>query len=198
MKLNEMTNQTIMTALEKTNQFNWLNSTNATYLDYEFYLNHSGEKETSPIIDILLAKGKTEDEVLTIIANICVSKYGKKWNRLYETLHTENYSIFKDYDVKITRKGDENASVSSEGNANSGIYGFNSEQAVPSGTSDTSSTLTKNKAQNTTSSEETRSGKIGNLTYQEMAKKEISLRLDINFLEIVLNDVSSEMCISIY
>lgn len=198
MKLNEMSSQTIVTKLEQTSQFTWLNSTNAQMLDYEFYLNHSGEKETAPIIDILLSKGKTEDEVLTIIANICVSKYGKKWNRIYETLHTENYSIFKDYDITINRKGDENTSISSEGNANTGIYGFNSEQAVPSGTSDSSSSINKNKAQNTTSSEETRNGKIGSATYQEMARREVDLRLDYNFMEIFLRDISNEMCLSIY
>lgn len=193
-----MTSQTIVTKLQKTNQFSWLNTTNASLLDYEFYYNHSGEKETAPIIDILLSKGKTEDEVLTIVANICVTKYGAKWNRLYETLYTENYSMFEDYSLTISKKGDENASVTTETNNNVGVYGFNSEQAVPSGTSSSNASANKNKAQNTTSSEETRKGKIGTGTYQDMAKKELALRLDYNFMEIFLSDISKEMCLSIY
>ncbi len=214
MKLNEMTSQTIVEKIQASNKFEWLTTTNAPTLDLEFYYSHSGEKETAPIIDILLAKGKTEDEVLEIIAKICVSKYETKWNRIYDTLVKKEYDAFEDYsknatiesntnqDTKTTINEDSNATTKEE----KSIYGFNSEVAVPTDSSNTESTSLSNKAtnvledkaKNTGHSEEVTTGKLGKTSYQELARKEVELRLLYNLIDIFFRDVSNEMCLSIY
>ncbi len=214
MKLNEMTNQTIVKKIQATNKFEWLTTSNAPNLDLEFYYSHSGNKETAPIIDILLAKGKTEDEVLDIIANICVTKYATKWNRIYDTLVKSDYNAFEDYsknatiesntnqDTKTTIKEDSNATTKEE----KSIYGFNSDEAVPTDSSNTESTSLSNKAtnvledkaNNTGHSEEVTTGKLGKTSYQDLAKKEVELRLLYNLIDIFFRDIASEMCTSIY
>ncbi len=198
MKLNEMTSQTIMSKLQATNKFVWLNSSNAPFLDYEFYLNHSGDKETTPIINILLAKGKTEDEVLTIIANICVTKYASKWNRIYETLLDTKYNTFEDFKKTSETNTNVNQNTSTSASASSGIYGFNSEDSVPKDTTSSESNVVQNKAQNTGNSTTTQSGKQGTTSFQDLARKEIDLRLEHNLIDIVFKDISNEMCTSIY
>ncbi len=214
MKLNEMSNQTIMSKLQATNKFEWLTTSNAPTLDYEFYLNHSGEKETTPIIDILLAKGKTEDEVLDIITKICISKYESKWNRIYDTLVKSEYKVYEDYSknttIETNRNHDSTSTINEDSNASrkdeKGIYGFNSSEVVPTDTSNTESTYLSNKTNNvledktnnTGHSEEVTSGKLGTTSYQDLAKKEVELRLLYNLIDIVFRDISNEMCLSIY
>lgn len=213
MILNEMTNQTIVEKIQASNKFAWLDVDTATTLDYEFYLNHSGEKETAPIIDILLNKGKTEDEVLTIIANICVTKYATKWNRLYETI-TDEYDMFSDYKKETQLNSDTNQDTkttiredsSTTSKEDKSIYAFNSEESVPTDSSNSESTslsnkttnVVENKASNTGSSKELTTGKLGNTSYQELAKKEVDFRLLYNLVDIMFKDISSEMCLSIY
>ncbi len=213
MKLKEMTSKTIVEKIQEKNRLSWLTARIAPTLDIEFYYNHSGEKEVAPIVEGLLNSGKTEDEVLSIIADVCIIKYLDKWNKIYFTL-TEDYDIFKDYykesqidsntnqDTQVTINEDSNTTSKEE----KSIYAFNSEESVPTDTSNsesntlnnkTTNTL-KNKANNTGSSREITSGKLGNTSYQELAKKEVDFRLLHNFIEIFLKDISSEMCLSIY
>ena len=198
MLLNEMTNQTIITKLQATNKFVWLTTTNAPYLDYEFYLNYSGEKETAPIIDILLNKGKTEDEVLDIICNILVTKYSAKWNRIYQTLLDTKYDPFDDYKKERETNSNVNQNTQTSTDSSSSTYGFNSTEAVPKDKSSSESNVVQNKAQNTGNATESISGKIGGTSYQDLARKEVEIRLEHNLLDIVFKDISSEMCLSIY
>ena len=198
MLLNEMTNQTIITKLQATNKFVWLTTTNALYLDYEFYLNYSGEKETAPIIDILLNKGKTEDEVLDIICNILVTKYSAKWNRIYQTLLDTKYDPFDDYKKERETNSNVNQNTQTSTDSSSSTYGFNSTEAVPKDKASSESNVVQNKAQNTGNATESISGKIGGTSYQDLARKEVEIRLEHNLLDIVFKDISNEMCLSIY
>lgn len=198
MKLNEMTSQSIMSQLQATNKFEWLTSTNAPILDYEFYYNHSGEKETAPIIDILLAKGKSENEILEIIANILVTKYSAKWNRIYDTLLDDKYDPFSDYKKSTSSSTNVNQDTTTKASAESGVYGFNSDTPVPKDTTSSTSNVVQNKALNTGESKVEESGKMSNTSYSDLAKKEVNLRLEHNLLEIVFKDISNEMCLSIY
>lgn len=193
-----MTSQTIVSKLQATNKFNWLTTTNAPILDYEFYLNHSGEKETAPIIEILLNKGKTEDEVLDIICNILVSKYSAKWNRIYDTLLDTKYDTFSDYKKNSTSDTSVNQNTSTSADSSTSTYGFNSTEAVPKDKASSESNVTQNKTQNTGSAKEEVIGKLGGTSYQELARKEVELRLEHNLIDIVFKDISNEMCLSIY
>lgn len=213
MKLNEMTNKTIVQAIQKKNKLSWLTLSMSSTLDIEFYYNHSGDKQVAPIVEGLLNAGKSEEEVLSIVADVCLIKYEDKWNRLYKTINTD-YDVFSDYhketqldsntnqDTQTTIKEDSSSTSKEE----KGIYAFNSEESVPTdnSSSETSSLSNKatnvleNKANNTGSSKELTTGKLGNTSYQELAKKEVDFRLLHNFIDIVLKDISSEMCLSIY
>lgn len=213
MKLNEMTTKAIVQMIQVKNKLSWLTTSTSAMLDYEFYYNHSGEKELAPIVTKLLDSGKKEEEVLSIIADICLIKYEDKWNRLYDTINAD-YDVFSDYrketqldtntnqDTQTTIKEDTTTSAKEQ----KGIYAFNSEESVPTDNSqsDTTSVSNKatnvleNKANNTGSSKEITTGKLGNTSYQELAKKEVDFRLLHNFIEVFLSDISHEMCLSIY
>lgn len=197
MKLNEMTNQTIVSKLQATNKFKWLDTTNAPVLDLEFYLNHSGEKEVSPIIEKLLENGKTEDEVLDTITTILVVKYANKWNRIYDTL-INDYDVFSDYKKIKELNTNINQDTKTSSETNSSIYGFNSEEPIPRDKASGSSDVVQDKTTNTANQKEDISGKLGSTSYQDLVKKEVNLRLEHNLYNIVLNDISSEMCLSIY
>lgn len=213
MKLNEMTNKTIVQTIQKKNRLSWLTETNSAMLDIELYYNRSGEKIVAPIIDGLLNSGKTEEETISILADICLIKYEDKWNRLYNTINAD-YDVFSDYrketqldtntnqDTQTTIKEDTSTTAKEE----KGMYAFNSSESIPTDNSqsETSSISNKatnvleNKANNTGSSTELTTGKLGNTSYQELAKKEVDFRLLHNFIEIFLNDISNELCLSIY
>ena len=213
MTLNEMTTKTIVEKIQEKNRLSWLNARISPTLDIEFYYNHSGNKKVAPIIEGLLNAGKTEDEVLSIIADVCLIKYEDKWNKLYFAL-TNDYDVFSDYyketqldsntnqDTQTTIKEDTSTSAKEQ----RGIYAFNSEESVPTDNSQSDTTsvsnkatnVVENRANNTGSSKEITSGKLGNTSYQELAKKEVDFRLLHNFIEIFLNDISHEMCLSIY
>lgn len=213
MKLNEMTNKTIVQTIQKKNRLSWLTETNSAMLDIELYYNRSGEKIVAPIIDGLLNSGKTEEETISILADICLIKYEDKWNRLYNTINAD-YDVFSDYrketqldtntnqDTQTTIKEDTSTTAKEE----KGMYAFNSSESIPTDNSqsETSSISNKatnvleNKANNTGSSTELTTGKLGNTSYQELAKKEVDFRLLHNFIEIFLSDISNELCLSIY
>lgn len=192
-----MNNQTIVSKLQATNKFSWLDTTNAPVLDLEFYLNHSGDKEVSPIIDKLLEQDKTEDEVLDIITNILVVKFSNKWNRIYETLSTE-YDVFSDYKKTKEVNTSVNQDTKTSSETTSSIYGFNSESAIPKDTASGNSDVIQDSTENTANQKEDISGKIGGTSYQDLANKEVNLRLEHNLYNIVFNDISSVMCLSVY
>ena len=192
-----MNNQTIVSKLQATNKFSWLDTTNAPVLDLEFYLNQSGEKEVSPIIDKLLEQDKTEDEVLDIITNILVVKFSNKWNRIYETLSTE-YDVFSDYKKTKEVNTSVNQDTKTSSETTSSIYGFNSESAIPKDTASGNSDVIQDSTENTANQKEDISGKIGGTSYQDLANKEVNLRLEHNLYNIVFNDISSVMCLSVY
>lgn len=237
MRLNEMKKKTIVETIQKKNRLAWLNSDNAPLLDIEFYYNHSGMKYVAPIIEGLLNAEKSEDEILSIVADVCLIKYEEKWNRLYETI-TNDYDTFNDYyketSIESAKNKDSkttlNTNINSSSNTNTSgeqnssnkndnsIYAFNSESSIPTDSSkseskvnasqsninesnsstDTATNTLEDKSGNTENKQEITKGKIGSTSYAELARKEVDFRLLHNFIEIFLNDISSEMCLSIY
>lgn len=147
-------------------------SDNGNTLDIEYFGNHSGEKETSPLIDkavLLLNDGVEEltEEQVTILANVIYKKYGVQWQKLYRLLSEqynpiENYSMVETETPNITRTetpditrtetpnvtrdkittSQSDFSVTTDSNIGTDIYGFNSTAPVPQGESNANSTVT--------------------------------------------------------
>ena len=91
-----------------------------------------------------------------------------------------------------------NQNTQTSTDSSSSTYGFNSTEAVPKDKASSESNVVQNKAQNTGNATESISGKIGGTSYQDLARKEVEIRLEHNLLDIVFKDISSEMCLSIY
>ena len=84
-------------------------------LDQMYFGNHSGDKETSPLLDKFIEQngGNATPEVLTeeqiiTLANILYTRYGVQWDKLYKVLSAEynpieNYSMTEEETPDITR-----------------------------------------------------------------------------------------------
>lgn len=95
-------------------QLPWANENGQT-LDQMYFGNHSGDKETSPLIDKFIEQneGNATPEVLTeeqitTLANILYTRYGVQWDKLYKVLSVkydpiENYSMTEEETPDITR-----------------------------------------------------------------------------------------------
>lgn len=143
----------------------WANENGQT-LDQMYFGNHSGDKETSPLLDKFIEKNVgnatpevlTEDQITTL-ANILYTRYGIQWDKLYKVLSAEynpieNYSMVEEETPDITRTEtpditrDKTTSAKSDvtvttnsGTAND-VYGFNSYSPVPQEESNGNSTVT--------------------------------------------------------
>ena len=92
----------------------WANEHGQT-LDQMYFGNHSGDKETSPLLDKFIEQngGNATPEVLTeeqitTLANILYTRYGVQWDKLYNVLSAEynpieNYSMVEEETPDITR-----------------------------------------------------------------------------------------------
>lgn len=135
-------------------------------LDFDYFGNISGNKTVSPLIDSFIETNAEEttpttltDTQKTVLCNIAITRFGDKWDKLYEALQIEyepleNYSMTQTETPNITKKmsvsedfaiTDEtktktDISTSLTGGSETSVYGFNSPASVPSGESDTSST----------------------------------------------------------
>lgn len=70
----------------------------ATVLDLDYYGNRSGQKITSPLVDLLLVDGVLQSSAMDSLADVIVAKYGYNWGRMWDALHTDynpldNYSL---------------------------------------------------------------------------------------------------------
>lgn len=164
--------------------FQWLTESMAGDLDTEYLYLHSGEKTISPLL---------EHSSLDKVASIIVSKFGDKWNRLYDAFITSAYNPIENYSMTEIEKTNSKVKVTSSGK--SGTYGFNSDASVPTGESSTETTSEGNADDNRR--ELTRSGNIGVTTSQQMLQSEIDLR-KWNFTEMMYEDVDSICTLSIY
>jgi len=98
MKLSEFydisTNEGIFTELGKL--FDWM-SDDAEYLNYDYYLNNSGDKEVSPLFNKLYEKDSTGYNAT--LATILKVKFGDNWNRLYEVFIESEYNPIDNYSM---------------------------------------------------------------------------------------------------
>lgn len=164
--------------------FQWLTESLAGDLDTEYLYLHSGDKTISPLL---------EHSSLDKVASIIVSKFGDKWNRLYDAFITRVYNPIENYSMTEIEKTNSKVKVTSSGT--SGTYGFNSDTSVPTGESSTETTSEGNADDNRR--ELTRSGNIGVTTSQQMLQSELELR-KWNFANMLFDDVDSICALSIY
>lgn len=97
--------------------FEWLENIGGL-LDAEYFGNHSGNKETSPLIDDFIENNYDEEvehpvelttAQRTLLSNIIANKYANKWSRLYAIMSAEynpieNYSMTEEEVPDITKQ----------------------------------------------------------------------------------------------
>lgn len=199
------------------NPFTWLNQANADLLDIEYYLNHSGEKLVSPMVQRLVAS--TGTDMCHMVAKIIIEKFNDKWNKLYKAFIDSDYEPLENYNMvqketpNITHASTEKQKTKIEtettnDKTQNDVYGFNSVNPVASGEQTRNALLTVkgNENDNETSKTETetgtrdltRHGNIGVTTSQQMLQSEIDLRKNYNFVEMLYADVDSVMTLLVY
>ena len=161
----------------------WANENGQT-LDQMYFGNHSGDKETSPLLDKFIEQNRENaipelltEEQITTLANILYTRYGVQWNKLYKVLSAEynpieNYSMTEEETPDITRTETPNITrdktisaksdftVTTNSDTATDVYGFNSASPVPQGESNGNSTVTTqgDADKNVTTENETETG----------------------------------------
>lgn len=208
-------------------------------LDLEYHGNVSGDKSISPLFGKLLVDDEMTEARKGYLADVIFSVYGKTWTKEWNTL-SASYNPIENYSMKETMTDDEtvttygkthtktgteteapnvtdtrtpNTVISSE----TGVYGFNSSEAVPSGTGETSNTgtdttvrtgtdtMTYNTSDADTGSnsnvrnyELERAGNIGVTTSQQMLEAEQKLWMWNFFRTVAFPDIDRILTIEIY
>lgn len=138
----------------------------ANVLDMEYFGNHSGDKETSPLVDkFALINADQADPVvlkqsqIRTLADIIYMRYGTQWGKLYAVLSAEynpiqNYDMTEEETPNITHTETPNISrdrtttaqsdytVTTDSDTTTDVYGFNSTSPVPQGEGNGNSTVT--------------------------------------------------------
>lgn len=166
--------------------FEWLE--NSEYLDIMYYVSHSGEKYASRFYLTMLEHDKT----ISDIAKIVFTKFSDKWKRIYDAMMME-YNPINNYDMVENEKV--NSKITSTVGTDNKTYGFGSGTAAPTDTADSTSTTEGSKDDNFR--ELTRSGNIGVTTSAQLLAGELEVRKNL-FIEEVMNDIDSIMCLKIY
>lgn len=165
-----------------TNDLPWLSDfpeITASELDMDYFGNHSGEKETSALIDKILTKADVSElnaNHMTALANLIYDKYHINMERLWETMKVE-YNPLDTYSVVKTENGTDthnevrdlsytnsntvereytdNSDTTSNSTVDDNVYAFNSTLPSPSDTSTVSNT---NNTQDTGTTNDTTEG----------------------------------------
>lgn len=166
--------------------FEWLE--NSEYLDIMYYVSHSGEKYASRFYLTMLEHEKT----IVDIAHIVYTKFSDKWKRIYDAMMME-YNPINNYDMVENEKV--NSKITSTIGVNNSTHGFGSPTAAP--TDEGSSTTTTEGDAKDNVRELTRSGNIGVTTSAQLLAGELEVRKNL-FIEEVMKDIDSIMCLKIY
>ena len=185
--------------------------TDKTALDIEYFGNHSGLKESSPIIEKMTSwpdDTQITPVELSRLHAIIKNKFLLSWQKIYDAMITdykplENYNMTEITTPRVETVRKENTDITVTNNANGNVYGFNSVDPVPASVSGgTSHTVGNENANRITESKTgndtlTRSGNIGTLTTQRMLQEERTLWLWDYFRQI-FSDIDSVLCLDIY
>ncbi len=134
---------------------------------------------------------------LAKVINFLVTKYGDNWKRIKETLQLD-YDVLAPYNVSqktISEKTVENTNTG-ESKQENGIVGFDSDTATPSAVDTNTDTNTQN-ANESGLVNTTNSGNNGNFKNGDLILNELEVR-KTSFIEIVLNDIQSQITLDIY
>lgn len=183
--------------------FPWLTSDLALLIDKDYYLVHSGRKTISASYNHLQ---KLEDDgiiadALLEIAKLVHNKFALSWNKIYDAINTA-YKPLENYDMKEkeTPNVTKTRNIKEDMQTDNDVYGFNSTTPVPQ----SKSTVSGDKLNNEQTETETgtrdleRHGNIGVTTSQQMLQSEIDLRTNFNFMNQIMNDVDSILCLLVY
>lgn len=196
-----------------------------------YYLQRSGNKTVSPFYDNLINSYTPYDADL-LLSLVIEGRYNDKWDRLYDALVLKEYDPLEDYSrVRDISRDTDETNTSENGtviDGNNGskittsssaenvddVYGFNSEESVHSGKSNSSGneTVVGNSSDNTSHNEETYTGSSTsnvddtvheqtsgrNSSAQKLINDELRLRNITTFLDIVCSDIDSVTTINIY
>lgn len=201
MRLNELQMKSLIQTITTLNKVTYLDDDLAGILDNEYYYGRSYEKTVSPLVENLYNDTKDLEQVTLQVANIIVAKFKDKWNRIYTTLTTD-YNFNEDYNLstdKLTNtKG--NIVVSETGQVKNKINAFNSDEPVDTDSSESVNSRITNgsNANNEVKANTIIKGKSGASAIQDLLRKEIEVRSNINLIEIMYQDIDSVVTLSIY
>lgn len=178
-------------------------------LDIEYFGNHSGLKESSPLVE-KMTDWPNDEQLSSVeigrLQQIIINKFSVSWQKIWDAMIMD-YNPLENYNMKekstpgvvTTRK--ENTDINVANSANGNVYGFNSSSAVPASTSGGNSRTTGDKAKNYSEESKTgfdqleRSGNIGVTTSQQMLEQELNIR-KYHFFDIVFADVDTILAIN--
>lgn len=195
----------IMTAIlaNYATSFPWLDAALAIELDVELTKGHSCDKLLSPLFARLNAEvdhGLLDP--MTMSEKMIASKYAEKWKRIHDALFAvydpiSNYDMTEDENTGTNVKTHTYEGDGAGNETSNAVFGFNSETAVPSGTSSMKSALQTEGDFEDNHRQLTRSGNIGVTTSQQMIESELELRKH-QFTDIILDDLASFFCLRAY
>lgn len=188
------------------NVFTWLNEEKADIYDFLYFHN-----SYSKIISFLYEEVINNSSLMSVLISSIIERYKDKWNRLYDSLITQQYNPLENYSMEESEKSKvanvdsvkSNSSDSGTANSTNDNYGFNSITAQPAtkSTTTTSATSTNNvDGTKTTDSDKTltRKGNIGVTTSQQMLESEVILRNKYLFQDIIFKDLDDILMLDIY
>ena len=188
------------------NVFTWLDEEKADIYDFLYFHN-----SYSKIISFLYEEVVNNASLMSVLISSIIERYKDKWNRLYDSLITQQYNPLENYSMEEIEKlklanvdsVKTNSSDSGTANSTNDNYGFNSITAQPAtkSTTSTSATSTNNvDGTKTTDSDKTltRKGNIGVTTSQQMLESEVILINKYLFQDIIFKDLDDILMLDIY
>lgn len=188
------------------NVFTWLDEEKADIYDFLYFHN-----SYSKIISFLYEEVVNNSSLMSVLISSIIERYKDKWNRLYDSLITQQYNPIENYSMEESEKTKvanvdsvkTNSSDSGTSNTTNDNYGFNSITAQPATKSTTSNSTTSTNnvdGTKTTDSDKTltRKGNIGVTTSQQMLESEVILRNKYLFQDIIFKDLDDILMLDIY
>ena len=183
--------------------FAWLTEDYAKTLDKDYYLSHSGGKWISGMFERLIKlqeDGSISDALLEIV-KIIHQKFALSWNKIYDAINTD-YAPLENYDMEQKETPDitHTKNVNQHLTTSNDVYGFNSSSEVPQSKTAVDGAKLDNEETNKESGTRslTRHGNIGVTTSQQMLQSEIDLRNRFNFMNQIMEDMDSILCLLVY
>ena len=87
----------IISVITRNHDVPWKNLVNPLDLDLDYYLNKSGSKVITPLLENFITNKGISDENMNRIASLCYTKYGLGWQRAWDALQ-EEYNAIHNYD----------------------------------------------------------------------------------------------------